>query len=172
MSILTHVTNEFAYRPNVGIMIINKNGEVWLGKRSDGAKFRYNEQMPQGGIDKDETPEMAVYRELWEETGLPRDKVTLLQESKHWYAYQFPRPIQFGNERYIGQRQKWFLFLYEGDGSDFNLTVHLEEIEFLSYKWYALDKVIESVVPFKRDVYSHIIAEFRETIEKTIARFK
>ncbi len=172
MSISTQITNESEYRPNVGIMIINKKGEVWLGKRADGARFRYNQQMPQGGIDKEETPQKAVYRELWEETGLRQDKVTLLQETQNWYAYRFPRTIQFGNERYIGQRQKWFLFLYEGDGSDFNLTVHPEEIEFVSYKWYALDDVLEAVVPFKRDVYGHVISEFRETIEKTIARFK
>ncbi len=172
MSVITNVSNEHAYRPNVGIMIINKKGEIWLGKRADGARFKYNEQMPQGGIDKGETPETAVYRELWEETGLSKDKVTLLKQTENWYAYQFPRAIRFGNDRFIGQRQKWFLFLYEGDGSDFNLEVHPEEIEFIDYKWYAADKVINAVIPFKRDVYTHVIDEFRETIQKTVARFK
>lgn len=156
------------FRPNVGLMIVNPKGEVWLGKRADGSKYKYNEQMPQGGIDTGETPIEAAYRELWEETGLTKEKVTLIGESKHWHAYRFPHAIRFQNEIYIGQRQKWFLFLYKGDGGDFNLEVYPEEIEFVSYNWYPLNQMIERVVPFKRDVYTKVKNEFFDTIQKII----
>lgn len=162
--------NDMKFRPNVGLMIINKKGEVWLGTRADGSKFKYNRQMPQGGIDVGETPVQAAYRELWEETGLEKDKVVLLGESKHWYSYKFPHATRFGNATYVGQRQKWFLFLYAGDGRDFNLSVYPEEIEFVEYHWYPLNQILEQVVPFKRDVYAKVQMEFSDLIRKSVCQ--
>lgn len=158
--------NHLKFRPNVGLMVINHAGKVWLGKRTDHHKFFYNEQMPQGGIEPDETPLQAAYRELWEETGLSAEKVKLLGESKHWYQYRFPHTIKFDNIVYAGQKQKWFLFLHEGNETDFNLSVHPEEIEFVSYHWYSLNEITERVVPFKRHIYKQVIAEFQNIIRQ------
>lgn len=166
------------YRPNVGLMIINKKGQVWVGARADKNELHsisgkyYYEQMPQGGIDIDETPLEAAYRELKEETGLTKDKVQLLCQSKEWYAYQFPKPVMFSQRKYIGQCQKWFLFLYEGMGEDFNLRTHPEEIEFISYQWYEPDVMMKKVVPFKRDVYACVIKEFLPMIQEIIQKYK
>lgn len=165
------MTEKGFYRPNVGLMIINKAGEVWIGRRTDGAKYRYNQQMPQGGIDVGETPHDAAYRELWEETGLTRAAVIFLSETKNWYTYDFPHPKQYGHVSYVGQRQKWFLFLYDGNGQDFNLQVHPEEIEFESYAWYPLKKALNIVVPFKRDVYRAVSKEFQPQIKAIIKEF-
>ncbi len=151
------------YRPNVGLMIINKKGEVWLGKRAKTAPFpaKCTEQMPQGGIDKGETPLEAAYRELAEETGLKKDKVILLKISSKWYSYTFPKPILWGNHLFIGQRQKWFLFWHTGSDSNFNLTAYPEEIEFVSFSWVKAEDVPARVIPFKRAVYKKVIEEFR-----------
>lgn len=156
------------FRPNVGLMIINKEGKVWLGVRANGGKInpKYGLQMPQGGIDAGEQPVNAAYRELFEETGLTRNHVKLLKSSRRWYAYTFPQPINWGNTTYDGQRQKWFLFLHTGSESDFNLNAHPEEIEFCSYGWYAPNDVPKSVIPFKRPVYRRIITEFLPVIEQ------
>ena len=150
------------YRDNVGLMIINKQGRVWLGMRADGAGV----QMPQGGIDAGEALEIAAYRELYEETGLVKEKVVLLKESQEWYAYLFPKPIGFANGVYDGQRQKWFLFLHTGLDSDFNLEAHPDEIEFKSFSWYLPDEVVHKVVSFKRDVYQRVVDEFKPIILK------
>lgn len=150
------------YRDNVGLMIINKQGRVWLGMRADGAGV----QMPQGGIDAGEALEIAAYRELYEETGLVKEKVVLLKESQEWYAYLFPKPIGFANGVYDGQRQKWFLFLHTGLDSDFNLEAHPDEIEFKSFSWCLPDEVVHKVVSFKRDVYQRVVDEFKPIILK------
>ncbi len=166
------------YRPNVGLMIINKKGQIWLGTRADKNKLHhisgtlYCEQMPQGGIDIDETPLEAAYRELKEETGLSKDKVQLIRQSEYWYAYQFPHPIMFSKQSYIGQCQKWFLFLYDGTGEDFDLMAHPEEIEFESYQWYHADEMIFKVVPFKRDVYKLVLQEFLPSIQAITQKYK
>ncbi len=165
---------EPVYRPNVGLMIINKDGNIWLGRRKNSAQYQFNEQMPQGGIDKGETPLEAAYRELWEETGLKAEKVRLIAETQNWHAYDFPpnyRPFsKDGKEIYCGQRQKWFLFMHLGDDSDFNLTVFPEEIEFETFTWYPANKILERVVPFKRDVYKEVIAEFLPQIQAVCDR--
>ena len=154
------------YRPNVGLMIINPAGKVWLGERTNSEKFKYKKQMPQGGIDSGEDITQAAYRELWEETGLTKDKVKLIHISDRWYSYRFFKPISFGKIQFIGQSQKWFLFLYSGDDSDFNLQVHPEEIEFASFDWHDINDIIPHVVPFKRDVYRKVIHEFKPIIQK------
>lgn len=156
------------FRPNVGLMIINKEGNIWLGTRANSGKLnkRYTEQMPQGGIDEGERPIDAAFRELSEETGLKRENVKLLKTSCRWHAYTFPQPIAWGDKIYDGQRQKWFLFLHTGSADDFNLNAHPEEIEFLSYNWYPPEQIIKRVIPFKRGVYRRIIEEFMPFIQK------
>ncbi len=152
------------YRPNVGMMIINKEGLVWMGLRikSEGQAYRF--QMPQGGIDKGETPLTAVYREMREETGLKPSDVRLVTAAKKWYKYDLPENVR--RKRSIrGQRQKWFLFLLTGSEKKINLTTDTYQ-EFVGYEWMKPDAVIEKVVPFKQDVYRQVVAEFEPYIQK------
>ncbi len=152
------------YRPNVGMMIINRDGRVWMGLRSHSEGMTYRMQMPQGGIDKGENPTQAVYREMREETGLHPKDVQLLAVSKKWYKYDLPESVR--RRRSIrGQRQKWFLFLLTAHEDAFNLTSDVYQ-EFIDYKWTPLDEVATSVVPFKQEVYQHVIDDFRPYIDK------
>src|SRR5262249_25551270 len=98
------------YRPNVGLALFHRTGLVFLGKRA-GAEGPHQWQMPQGGVDKGETPAQAALRELEEEVGVSPDKVDLLEEGSDWLYYDFPTEVRAGMKargRYLGQRQKWF----------------------------------------------------------------
>src|SRR5688572_12521661 len=118
------------YRPCAGVMALNKEGLVFVGKRISGAEAW---QMPQGGIDPGESPEQAARRELAEETGIV--KAELVAETKGWLDYKLPPeliPTLWGG-RYGGQRQKWFLLRFEGEDSDVNIrTLHPE---FSEWRW-------------------------------------
>lgn len=151
------------YRLNVGLMIVNQEGKVWLGKRNDVKISTKCYQMPQGGIDEGETPIQAAYRELFEETGLTKEQVELIKESDYWYQYDIPKEVGFF-ERFKGQRQKWFLFSFKGEDKDFNLEVHPEEIEFSSFYWEDIETIPSLVVEFKKEVYEKVVAEFKEYI--------
>ena len=121
------------YRPNVGMMIINADKKVWMGVRVKSEGQPYRMQMPQGGIDKGETPKEAVYREMREETGLRPQHVKLLAVARKWYKYDLPETVR--RRRSIrGQRQKWFLFLLTADESKFNLKNDVYQ-EFIDYQW-------------------------------------
>ncbi|MGN1063459.1 MAG: RNA pyrophosphohydrolase [Alphaproteobacteria bacterium] len=163
-------SDERKYRPNVGLMIINRHKKVWVGLRSDADKLHGSPplQMPQGGIDTGETPEAAAWRELYEETGLTRKTAQIIAESDHWYYYDFPHEIQntLPSRKFIGQRQKWFLFLLTGTDDDVNLTVYPNEIEFSSFSWKDIDEVPKLVVYFKQAVYEKVIREFAPIIKK------
>ncbi len=151
------------YRPNVGMMIINADKKVWMGVRVKSEGQPYRMQMPQGGIDKGETPKEAVYREMREETGLRPQHVKLLAVARKWYKYDLPETVR--RRRSIrGQRQKWFLFLLTADESKFNLKNDVYQ-EFIDYQWVDLDQVTSSVIPFKQEVYRQVVADFRPIIE-------
>lgn len=147
------------YRANVGIMIMNTDGLLWMGKRINGESLTHPWQMPQGGIDKGETPIEAAWRELYEETGLTKKTTTLVAESKQWLCYKFPEWVKLNP--FIGQCQRWFLFQFTGENSDFQLDVHPEEIEFSEFQWVLPEKVHEMIVPFKKEVYQNILQEFK-----------
>jgi len=153
--------NKKDYRRNVGVVIFNVQGQVWLGKRY-GEDGPYCWQFPQGGMDKGEKPKVAAKRELFEETGLKADRMDYLGRIKGWLYYDFPPELlaqkqkRFNN---IGQRQKWFAFRYHGDGSDVDLTAHGEQ-EFSDWRWADLDTIADTIVPFKREVYERLIVEF------------
>ena len=147
------------YRPNVGIMLINQDGLIWMGKRVNADDYAYQWQMPQGGIDAGETPIEAAWRELYEETGLKKDSVKFFVESSEWLCYTFPSWIK--RDPFIGQCQKWFLFQFLGKDSDFKLDVHPEEIEFSAFQWVEADKISDMVVPFKKEVYQKVVQEFK-----------
>lgn len=145
-----------AYRPCVGIMLVNDDNNVFIGKRIKPVSDSW--QMPQGGIDKGEEPETAAWRELREETGVTSaEKIT---ESASWLDYKLPEDAaaRMWGGRYAGQRQKWFLMRYRGNGNDINIAT--DEPEFCSWRWERPDALCSLVVPFKRKLYEDVVAEF------------
>lgn len=147
------------YRPAVGIMLLNRRGEVFVGRRID-MPLMPAWQMPQGGIDPGETPRQAALRELKEEIGT--DKAKILGESRVWLKYDLPAELAGGiwGGRYRGQRQKWFVMRFTGSDGDINLaTAHPE---FGAWQWVAAEHLPQLIVPFKRKLYIDILTEFRE----------
>ncbi len=146
-----------AYRAGVGIVLLNDRGLVFVGRRSDtpGAW-----QMPQGGIDRGETPREAAIRELEEETGT--DKAEFVAESRGWLSYDLPPEIaaRVWGGRYRGQRQKWFVFRFTGTDADIDLDTR--HPEFDAWKWAPPAAIADQIVPFKRALYRALLEEFSE----------
>jgi putative (di)nucleoside polyphosphate hydrolase len=158
---------DLPYRPCVGIMVLNREGLVWAGRRIAEGNSEYDGspqlwQMPQGGIDKGEDPLPAAYRELYEETGMRT--VTLLAESRGWINYDLPAHlIGIGLKgKYRGQTQRWFAFRFEGDESEIaiNPPPGGHHAEFDSWEWKPMRELPKLIVPFKRAVYDQVVAEF------------
>lgn len=150
------------YRPCVGVMLINADGHVFVGQRIDNPTDAW--QMPQGGVDKGEEPCEAVLRELWEETGVVADLVTIEAESTRWLPYDLPHDLvpRIWKGRYRGQEQKWFLLRF--NGSDADVNIKSKHAEFSHWRWLPADQLVEKIVPFKRDVYRQVLAEFSDHI--------
>ncbi|MCC7166234.1 MAG: RNA pyrophosphohydrolase [Rhodospirillales bacterium] len=144
------------YRKGVGILLFNKKGQVFVAERAD-AKGAW--QMPQGGIDKGETPRQAAKRELFEETGIA--KARFLGQTKGWIAYDLPPDLvgKVWKGKYRGQRQKWFAALYLGRDRDIALDAH-PEVEFVRWRWVAIGRLPNLIVGFKRPLYEALVAEF------------
>ena len=157
---------QLPYRKCVGIMLINQQGLVWIGKRSSVKTFVNKSQvwqMPQGGIDKNEDPFEAAKRELYEETSVK--SVKLLGASSQWYSYEIPESINVDNKRlrkFQGQTQKWFAFEFTGDDSEINIHTPPDNHrpEFEEWRWEKLSQLPGLVIPFKREVYLNVVAEF------------
>lgn len=146
------------YRPCAGIMLANRDGLVFVGQRIDNPGDAW--QMPQGGIDPGEDPEVAAFRELGEETGLLPDHVNLIARSKEEYFYDLPPELQ-GNiwgGRWRGQRQWWFLMRFKGDDTDVRIDGH--HPEFSQWKWAEPAELPRLIVPFKRRIYEGLVSEF------------
>ena len=155
-SFLKH--DDLPYRPCVGVMLINREGAVFVGRRIDQTMEGW--QMPQGGIDGDETPEQAALRELKEEIGT--NNARILRQMDEWLAYDLPQHL-LGvalHGKYRGQRQKWIAMRFEGDDSEINIRT--KEPEFAAWKWLAIEALPRLVVPFKRDTYSKVLAAFED----------
>jgi len=148
------------YRKGVGIIIVNPEGQFFLGKRIGAEAW----QFPQGGIDEGEAPKDALYRELYEETGLKREAVKILDVSKKWLVYHIPHVFQRSKKRYDGAMQKWFLLKLTGTDGDINLNA-FDHAEFDAWKWSDKDTAIKSVIKFKRKVYESILNEFSNTLK-------
>jgi putative (di)nucleoside polyphosphate hydrolase len=162
---MTHV-EELPYRPCVGMMLLNRAGLVFIGRRVGGPEHvdeTHVWQMPQGGLDDGEEPYSAALRELYEETNVR--SVELLAESKRWYTYDIPREIvgQAWKGKYRGQKQKWFALRFTGDEREIDIAHPAggaHEPEFVEWRWEKMERLPELVVPFKRKVYEDVIAEF------------
>jgi len=152
--------SKLPYRKNVGVMLINGEGHVFVGQRLDSEVPAW--QMPQGGIDKGENPKTAALRELEEETGVSPELVTLVAETDGWIAYDLPHDIvpRIWKGRYRGQEQKWFLLRFHG--TDDQVNIEVDHQEFSEWRWLPVDELVENIVPFKRTVYEQVVAEFSE----------
>ena len=147
------------YRKCVGMMIINIKKEVLVGKRIDHPSGYW--QMPQGGIDENENPEEAVWREMREEIGT--NNANMIKQSKQWINYEIPSEtlvtLPWGNI-YVGQTQMWFAFKFKGNEEE--IDTNTENPEFSEWKWTHHHLLVENIVPFKREVYKKILIEFKE----------
>ena len=151
--------NKLPYRSNVGIMMVNEKGYVFVGQRLDNNQNAW--QMPQGGIDDGEDPETAAYRELLEETGVKKQDVRVVASSSQWLSYELPEdliPILW-NGKFRGQKQKWFLFKFLGEDGDINIAT--EHPEFSKWKWISKENLLKEIVPFKKSVYENVLKEFK-----------
>ena len=147
------------YRLCVGMMILNQSNEILVGRRLDHPSGYW--QMPQGGIDKNEIPEEAVWREMMEEIGT--NNADLIHTSSHWLNYEIPKvtlkTLPWG-ERYVGQTQKWFVFRFTGKNTDIN--VGTENPEFSEWKWTNQNTLTNNAVPFKKNLYETVLQEFKK----------
>ncbi len=150
-----------SYRPCAGIMLLNRDGRVFVAQRIDTPEDAW--QMPQGGIDPGESPRDAAFRELREELGTA--KAEFIAESARWLTYDWPDALADGlwHGRFRGQRLKWFALRFTGDDRDINLeTAHPE---FRAWKWVAIDEPPGLIIAFKRAIYQEVVAEFRHLAE-------
>jgi len=147
------------YRKGVGIMLINKQKKVFVGKRIDNAEAW---QMPQGGIDKGENVINAMRRELKEETGI--SSIKIIKQSAFEHIYDLPKNLigKLWKGKYGGQNQTWFLVQFTGDEKEINLNQ--KHPEFKEWRWIEAKKLPELIVPFKRGLYEKLILEFKEFI--------
>ncbi|AEI92203.1 RNA pyrophosphohydrolase [Roseobacter litoralis] len=146
------------YRPCVGVMLMNGQGEVFVGQRRDNNIAAW--QMPQGGVEKGEDPRAAALRELWEETGVNPELAEVVAETEDWLPYELPFDLvpKLWKGRYRGQEQKWFLMRFHGADSDINIVT--EHPEFSQWRWLPAADLVENIVPFKRDVYVAVLDAF------------
>ncbi len=150
------------FRANVGIIIINDNRKVLWAKR---IRNKNAWQFPQGGMDRLETPEQAMFRELKEEIGLEPEHVSVIKETKTWLKYKLPKHLMRHHSKplCIGQKQKWFLLKLAADESVINLQSN-EKPEFKEWCWVDYWHPIDNIIYFKKDVYRRALKEFEKIV--------
>ena len=159
------------YRPNVGIVICNRQGQVMWARRFG----QHSWQFPQGGINPGESPEQAMFRELFEEVGLNRKDVRILASTRNWLRYKLPKRLVRWDTKpvCIGQKQKWFLLQLMSNESDINMQGSGTP-EFDGWRWVSFWYPVRQVVSFKRDVYRRVMKEFIDPViqlqESSVAR--
>ena len=146
-------------RNGVGMMVFNSDKKIFVGKRIDNQKAW---QMPQGGVDKNESLKSAAFRELYEETGIK--SVKIVAESKQKYSYLLPKNLlgKIWKGKFKGQEQKWFLMKFLGDDNEIN--INMKDPEFSEWQWVNPDDLKKLIVSFKKNLYRDIISEFKNFI--------
>ena len=152
------------YRRNVGVMLVNEKGGVFVGQRIDSEVPAW--QMPQGGMDDGETPRDAALRELLEETGVSPELVTVEAETAGWIPYDLPHDIvpRIWKGRFKGQEQKWFLLRFHGTDEQVRIDAD-DHQEFSEWRWLPPGDLVANIVPFKREVYARVVEEFAPHLE-------
>ena len=164
-------TDSLPYRPCVGLMVLNRDGRVFIGWRASGPEHideTHVWQMPQGGIDAGEEPYPAALRELYEETNIR--SVERLGEIAGWLAYDIPREIvgQAWGGKYRGQTQKWFALRFTGNDGEIDIANPGagHQPEFIAWRWEPVANLPGLVVPFKRQTYKRVVKEFEKVASK------
>lgn len=151
---------DYLYRSGVGIMLINKDKKIFVGKRIDNHSDAW--QMPQGGLDAGESEDKAMLRELKEETGIASDNVRILKKSAIHHYYNLPYKLQkkFWGGKYLGQKQRWYLIEFLGNDDAINIRTEIPE--FSEWKWVEKEDIVSAIVSFKREMYEDVLKEFYE----------
>lgn len=157
---------DLPYRPCVGVAVLNRDGLVFIGRRSEGPEHvddTHAWQMPQGGIDDGEDPWPAALRELYEETNIR--SVEKLGEIEDWLTYDIPREIlgQAWKGRYRGQKQKWYALRFTGPESEIDIAQPAggaHKPEFVAWRWERMENLPGLIIPFKRPVYERVVKGF------------
>ncbi len=154
------------FRPNVGIILSNPEGKVFWARRYGQNAW----QFPQGGIHQNESPDQAMYRELFEETGLSPEHVEIVGKTSKWLRYRLPKWMVRRNSHpvCIGQKQIWFILKLVGTESDFNLST-MDRPEFDNWSWVDYWHPMSEVVFFKRKVYKKALTELEPFLRDQIA---
>ncbi len=157
---MTDFIDTQGFRANVGIVLIRGSGEVFLCSRSDGRGW----QFPQGGVQPDESPEEAMFRELHEEVGLGPDDVEMVAGTRQWLRYRLPRRYVRHRSRplCIGQKQRWFLLRMIADEERVRFDV-TSKPEFDGWRWVDYWTPVREVIYFKRQVYARALRELAGT---------
>lgn len=152
--------SELSYRPCVGVMLVNGDGHVFVGRRIDNKEGDWW-QMPQGGIDKGENARDAAIRELAEETGITPALIDIVAQASDTMRYDLPEELmgKLWGGRYRGQEQTWFLARFSGADADVNIDAH-DPPEFCDWKWVEPAQLPELIVPFKKAIYARLVEEF------------
>jgi putative (di)nucleoside polyphosphate hydrolase len=141
-------------------MVLNNKKNIFTGQRLDFVSTAW--QMPQGGINEGEEDLQAAFRELREETSITECNVELLAVSNDWLSYDLPKELvpKFWDGAYRGQKQKWFLMNFIGDDNDINLNTEIPE--FSCWRWSTRQQLVDSIVPFKKDLYKAVLNKFQK----------
>ncbi|WP_076068370.1 RNA pyrophosphohydrolase [Sphingomonas montana] len=148
------------YRPAAGIMLLNRDGRVFVAQRLDTTLDAW--QMPQGGLDPGEDPQAGALRELEEETGIPARLVEIVARSRGELRYDLPAALAdtLWRGRFLGQRQVWFLMRYLG--TDGEIDIETPHPEFRAWKWAEARELPDMIVPFKAELYRNVLSEFAD----------
>jgi putative (di)nucleoside polyphosphate hydrolase len=154
------MANDDRYRRGVGVMLLNRAGQVFVGARIDNTDEAW--QMPQGGIDEDEEPWATALREVEEETGIPPHLVERIADCPERLKYDLPEGLRgkLWSGKWIGQDQDWYLARFLGTDADVNIAT--SDPEFREWKWIEPGQLPELIVPFKRDLYRRLLREFAD----------